>query len=144
MNFVILPPMPETTQWSPHPFDLRVIDRLTRKEWQIVYSRMQERLAQLDAEDTKVYGVKRCDEAGIQYLTTGAQQKLAPSIQHTNLWLTESRATADMMGQKLGKNNFGWQDHLPPDISWAVYAIPMIEAVKLPCYLCHKQFAENK
>jgi hypothetical protein len=127
----VLPP-----QWSPRPFDIRFIDNLTHEECQAVNKRLWAREQQLGGP--MVYGVKRCDDAGIQYLVRGGQQKLALSTQHPDLWLTTSRAEADAVGRDVGKDNFGWQNHLPPDISWAVYAIPKVEAAKLPCYRHYK------
>jgi hypothetical protein len=135
--------MPEPTPKPPKPIDLRFIDKLTREECQTVYERLQARGRQLRTEDTKVYGVKKCDDTGIRYSTRepagGWRTSVAPDTRHSALWLTSQRSQAQAWADFMNKGCTGRQQK---NTLWSLYAIFKTEAVKLPCYQYYKQFKE--
>jgi hypothetical protein len=126
----ILPPVPKMSK----TLNLGFIDELTRDECQIVYERIKARGRQLRTEDTQVYGVKRCDDKGIRYNTRepgkGWRQMLAKDIQDASLWLTSRRGQAQDRADALNRECPEWRRNT----LWVIYAIPKVDAVKLPCY----------
>lgn len=121
------PPMPP----APKPLDLRFIDSLSHAQCEAVYNRVQARLSQMRIEDPMVYGIKRTSGGLIHYHTRipgmGEYQCLAIDLNHSLLWLTSRRATAELSLECFKKNDT-W------DADWEVIEIPKVEAVKLHCY----------
>ncbi len=63
------PPMPPRPPKPPNVRTLRFIDKLTHKEYQVVYERVLARGRQLLAEDQLVSGVKRSYLGEIRHFT---------------------------------------------------------------------------
>jgi hypothetical protein len=110
---------------------LDFIDTLSFDDCKAVHERVQARLSQMRAEDPMVYGVQRTYNGHTNYHTCvpgmGERQMLACDFNHSRLWLTSRRATAELAVKCFSKGD-SW------DGIWQVFEIPKTVATKLPCY----------
>lgn len=130
------PPMPK----PPKRLDLRFIDSLSHAECKVVHDRVQARLSQMRTEDLLVYGIKRILGGETRYHTCvpgGWRQRLAADMEHSRLWLTARRTTADSLCKALAGD---W----PRNVTWEVFEMPKTDAVKLPCYTTGCNYGEDK
>jgi hypothetical protein len=121
--------------------ELAFIDKLSHAECKVVHDRVQARLSQMRTGDLLVYGIKRTYRDEVRYYTCvdgkGWGQLLATDLEHTRLWLTSRRATADSLCKALAGN---W----PRSSTYEVIEILKTDAINLPCYTTGCNYSEYK